>query len=73
MWYNIKDGGEWPGPHSLEDYMENILNIENWIIVGLAALKMLSFFWPLVIVMTVVGVMMHVQEGRAERARNKRA
>ena len=30
--------------------MENILNIENWIIVGLALLKMASYFWPAIII-----------------------
>lgn len=52
--------------------MENILNLDNWIIVGLAMLKMLSFFWPVVLVMTVVGVAMHIQEQRGERARARR-
>lgn len=67
MWYNIKDGGDWPGRSLLEIIMENILNAENWIIVGLAALKMLSFFWPIVIVMIAAGIAIHVQE-RAARS-----
>tara|TARA_B100001250_G_scaffold45025_1_gene35381 strand:- start:400 stop:576 length:177 start_codon:yes stop_codon:yes gene_type:complete len=28
----------------------NVLEFDNWIIVGLAMWKMLTFFWPLIIV-----------------------
>ena len=33
--------------------MDNILNIDNWIIVGLAILKMAYYFWPVIILFLV--------------------
>ena len=35
----------------------NIIDIENWIIVGMACLKMLSFFWPVLVVAIVLCVL----------------
>lgn len=29
--------------------MENVTNIENWIVVGQAALKILEWAWPMVV------------------------
>lgn len=29
--------------------MENVLNIENWIVVGQAALKVLEWAWPMAV------------------------
>ena len=41
----------------------NITDIDSWIIIGLACLKMLSFFWPVVL----MAVYCFIMEQRLER------
>ena len=41
---------------------ENIVDIENWIIVGQAFLKMAVWFWPAVLVMACLFIYEHMIE-----------
>lgn len=51
--------------------MENILNIDNWIIVGLALLKIAYNFWPVVVVAAVMMWYTHLEETKLAKARIK--
>tara|TARA_B100001094_G_scaffold204998_1_gene198929 strand:+ start:317 stop:478 length:162 start_codon:yes stop_codon:yes gene_type:complete len=52
--------------------MENILNIENWIIIGQAMWKMFTFFWPVVLVGTVGMYHVYRSEKEEEELRNEK-
>ena len=48
--------------------MENILNIDNWIIVGLALLKMAYYFWPVAVAAGLLMWHEHVNEVKRQKA-----
>ena len=54
--------------------MENILNIDNWVLVGLALLKMAYYFWPVLLAAVVMMWYEHINETKrleAQRVRVK--
>jgi len=44
--------------------MENILNIENWYLMGACCLKMLSFFWPIIVIPLVMSAWSNREEAK---------
>lgn len=47
--------------------ISNILEIENWILVGAALLKMAIFFWPVILVAAVFVYLDYAKEIENER------
>ena len=43
---------------------ENILELENWIIVGAALLKMFAYFWPVIFVAIAILTFEYIKEER---------
>lgn len=57
------------GPATLsEKIMESAFNIENWMAVGAACVKMAGFFWPVALAAVPALAWLIVCERRAERA-----
>ena len=42
--------------------LEHVLNVESWLVVGQAMLKMASFFWPVILIAVVFMVVEHRKE-----------
>lgn len=53
--------------------MDNVLDLQNWIVMGQASLKMLGYFWPVVLLAIGWGVWETRQERRRLQSQPVRA
>jgi hypothetical protein len=51
-----------------EKIMNNVLNLENWIVVGEAMLKMFGFFWPIAVFIGIAFIWSAITEPTTKQA-----